>query len=197
MHLPKGVLIKTTGEHPFWVYDKGWVPAAEVRPGDLLSSHDGQWIPVEEVFDTGEFASLYNCRVQDYSTYFVGGEDWGFSVWAHNTCAGDHHMIPRALGSRVPYRNAILTPLNSAEHTHLHRALNDFLRLRTRTLPTGQVVDMYARAGNSGNLVRSTFTQAERLDALNMFYRNYRGGMYNSAFNAERTYTLAVPGRFI
>lgn len=24
-------------------------------------------------------------KVNDFHTYFVGGEDWGFSVWAHNT----------------------------------------------------------------------------------------------------------------
>ncbi|MCZ2340833.1 MAG: HINT domain-containing protein, partial [Bacteroidales bacterium] len=29
---------------------------------------------------------VYNLRVADWHTYFVGGEDWGFSVWAHNTC---------------------------------------------------------------------------------------------------------------
>jgi hypothetical protein len=29
------------------------------------------------------------CRVSQFSTYFVGGEDWGFSVWAHNACHGN------------------------------------------------------------------------------------------------------------
>jgi hypothetical protein len=169
--------------------------SADEKPPQVTSF--GQWVAVEEVYDTGEWETVYNLRISDYHTYFVGGEDWGFSVWAHNLCAADHHMVPRALGSRVSYGNSILTPLSAAEHTHLHRALNNFLQLRTRTLPTGQVVDMYARAGNSGSLVRSTFTQTERLNALDTFYRNYRGGMYYSNFGAERAYTLAVPGRFI
>jgi hypothetical protein len=39
---------------------------------------------VEEVFDTGQYETVYNVRIADYHTYFVGGEDWGFSVWAHN-----------------------------------------------------------------------------------------------------------------
>jgi hypothetical protein len=79
-----GQLIKTTGEHPFYVYDKGWIAAAALQPGDLLSSHDGQWVPVDEVFDTGEDDAVYNLRVAEYHTYFVSGDGWGFSVWAHN-----------------------------------------------------------------------------------------------------------------
>jgi hypothetical protein len=30
--------------------------------------------------------TLYNLRVSDYHTYFVGCQEWGFSVWAHNAC---------------------------------------------------------------------------------------------------------------
>jgi hypothetical protein len=36
------------------------------------------------VFDTGEYATVYNLRVADFHTYFVGCQDWGFDVWAHN-----------------------------------------------------------------------------------------------------------------
>ena len=44
----------------------------------------GEWLPVEEVEDTGRFAKVYNFRVADWHTYFVGDSSWGFSVWAHN-----------------------------------------------------------------------------------------------------------------
>src|SRR5207302_1082184 len=33
-----------------------------------------------------EIARVYNLRISDYHTYFVGCEEWGFSVWAHNAC---------------------------------------------------------------------------------------------------------------
>jgi hypothetical protein len=49
-----------------------------------LLSYDGQWVPVEEAYATGEYAAVYNLRLADFHTYFVGSEDWGFSVWAHN-----------------------------------------------------------------------------------------------------------------
>ena len=76
-----------TGEHPFWVKGKGWVGATFLEVGDLLSSHDGQWVPVEAVnTDDRKVTTVYNLRVAEYHTYFVGCQEWGFSVWAHNLC---------------------------------------------------------------------------------------------------------------
>ncbi|MFQ3593259.1 MAG: hypothetical protein SNJ82_08745 [Gemmataceae bacterium] len=41
-----------------------------------------------EAYDTGEYETVYNCRVADYHTYFAGDETWTFSVWAHHAaCA--------------------------------------------------------------------------------------------------------------
>ena len=37
-----------------------------------------------DLLDTGEYETVYNVRVADYHTYFVGAADWGFAVWAHN-----------------------------------------------------------------------------------------------------------------
>jgi hypothetical protein len=80
-----GQVIRTTPEHPFYAYDKGWVPAMTLAAGDRLLGEDGSWVPVEEAFDTGEYAPVYNLRVADWHTYFVGAEDWGFAAWAHNS----------------------------------------------------------------------------------------------------------------
>lgn len=79
-------VIRTTDEHPFYVRGKGWTAARELEPGHLLRSHDGQWLPVREVYDSGETEKVYNLRIADYHTYFVGSREWGFSVWAHNAC---------------------------------------------------------------------------------------------------------------
>jgi hypothetical protein len=81
-----GQVIRTTGEHPFFV-KQAWdfVAANELRPGDQFLSHDGQWVAVEEVLDTGEYEPVFNLSIADYHTYFVGGWAWGFSVWAHNS----------------------------------------------------------------------------------------------------------------
>jgi hypothetical protein len=84
----QGQVIRTTPEHPFYVRGQGWRQAALLQAGDLLAGLDGEWVAVDEVVDTGEYETVYNVRVADYHTYFVGCQEWGFSVWAHNNrCA--------------------------------------------------------------------------------------------------------------
>src|SRR5262249_55972263 len=81
----RGRIIRTTSEHPFWVVNKDkWVAAGELQVGDVFLSHDGQHVEVEDLLDTGDYETVYNLRVSKYHTYFVGCEEWGFSVWAHN-----------------------------------------------------------------------------------------------------------------
>ncbi len=80
-----GQVIGTTAEHPFWVVGRGWTAALELQSGDLLLGHDGQTVVVEEVFDTGETVPVYNLRVSEHHTYFVGRDEWDWSVWAHNS----------------------------------------------------------------------------------------------------------------
>jgi hypothetical protein len=83
-----GQVIRTTLPHPFFVWQKGWLAAGALQRGDELLSHDGRRTAVEEVFDTGEYETVYNLSVAEYHTYFVGSREWPFSVWAHNTGPG-------------------------------------------------------------------------------------------------------------
>ncbi len=39
---------------------------------------------VSAVERTEEFQTVYNLRIADHHTYFVGCHEWGFSLWAHN-----------------------------------------------------------------------------------------------------------------
>jgi hypothetical protein len=80
----RGEVIRTTAEHPFYVRAKGWLPAGELSPGEELLSHDGRWVAVEDLLDTGEYEPVYNLRIADFHTYFVGLRAWGWSAWAHN-----------------------------------------------------------------------------------------------------------------
>jgi RHS repeat-associated protein len=79
-----GQVIRTTAEHPFFEYNRGWLAVAELQIGDLLLSHDGTIIPIEDLFDTEEYERVYNLRVAQFHTYFIGIPDWRFSIWAHN-----------------------------------------------------------------------------------------------------------------
>jgi hypothetical protein len=80
-----GQVIRTTAEHPFWVDGKGWVEAALLQVGDLLNSHEGRSLVIEDVLDTDEYETVYNLCIAEFHTYFVGSKGWGFGVWAHNT----------------------------------------------------------------------------------------------------------------
>ena len=80
----RGRIIGTTAEHPFYVKDKGWLPAAELRIGDVLISHDGWELPIGGIADSGQVLTVYNLEVEEGHTYFVGCEEWGWSVWSHN-----------------------------------------------------------------------------------------------------------------
>lgn len=80
----EGRKIRVTPEHPFWVRGTGWLTAKELLPGDMLRSHDGRWVALQSLKDTGEVVTVYNLGVAEYHTYFVGEAAWGFSVWSHN-----------------------------------------------------------------------------------------------------------------
>jgi hypothetical protein len=81
--------IESTAEHPFWVRGKGWTPARLIGVGDELTGHQGGWVVVEGVDVLKAVRQVYNLRVADHHTYFVGRREWGFSVWAHNAYSID------------------------------------------------------------------------------------------------------------
>src|SRR5689334_23206024 len=72
-------VIGTTPEHPFYVQGKGWTPVRALKQGDLIRTEDG-WVPVLGLRDTGQCETVYNWRVADFHTYFVGSREWGFGA---------------------------------------------------------------------------------------------------------------------
>jgi RHS repeat-associated protein len=81
-----GRVIRTTAEHPFWAVGRGWVAAGELVEGDRLLTPEGAQVAVEFVAQTVVQERVYNLRIADFRTYFVGCDEWGFSVWCHNAC---------------------------------------------------------------------------------------------------------------
>lgn len=74
--------IVTTDEHPFFVIDKGFVPAVQLRIGDVLSLADRQHAEVTVLRRNDVPQTAYNLTVEDDHTYFVGEN----GVWVHNSC---------------------------------------------------------------------------------------------------------------
>jgi len=83
--------IKVSGEHPFWVADKGWVSARQLAINDRLEITDNTYVAVtgltSEPAKLGETFTTYNFEVDDFHTYFVlqeGKTNGAFAVLVHN-----------------------------------------------------------------------------------------------------------------
>lgn len=63
---------------------QGWVRAKDLQPGDPLVGHDERITPLTSITRTEQTRTVYNLRVSEDHTYFVGSTKWGFSIWVHN-----------------------------------------------------------------------------------------------------------------
>lgn len=79
-----GRVIRATDLHPFYLEGRGWTPAGKLRVGDRLVTDQDEAALIEKVSQSPSEESVYNLRVKDHHTYFVGDEEWGFAVWTHN-----------------------------------------------------------------------------------------------------------------
>ena len=77
-----GEVISTTGEHPFWMPDKGCVEAKDLIVGSLFQTEDGRIVDVDGVGKREGKFPVYNFRVEGIPTYFVSE----LGVLIHNTC---------------------------------------------------------------------------------------------------------------
>ena len=54
---------------------------------------------MDGVNDTSEWEVVYNLRIADYHTYFVGDDAWGWCAWAHNEYLGLSNPTVRKQGA--------------------------------------------------------------------------------------------------
>ncbi|MBN8628237.1 MAG: hypothetical protein J0M17_22385 [Planctomycetes bacterium] len=120
-----GQTIGTTAEHPFYVFQRGWTPAGELKVGDLLATADGRYLPVEKLHQTGNLETVYNFRVADHHTYFVADQHWGFEVWVHNSYFGGRHRETKKGGKLAGTESHHLIADDSSDI-----ATNDALAIR-------------------------------------------------------------------
>lgn len=83
-------VIEVTGEHPFWVYGRGFIEASELAVGDEIVRHNKE-LDQEDSFDLVKISSIekvlfeelqqvYNFDVADWHSYFVGE----YCIFVHN-----------------------------------------------------------------------------------------------------------------
>ena len=67
-----GETITATTEHPFYVPEKGWTAAIDLRAGDILVMSNGEYVVVEQVQHEllESPIRVYNFEGEDFHTYF-------------------------------------------------------------------------------------------------------------------------------
>ena len=99
-----GEEIITTVDHPFYVKDKGFVNAGELKINDELLDSNGNILLVENhsVELTDEPVTVYNFQVEDFHTYHV----CTLGVLVHN--AGDYSNLKdsKYVGERKKFTKA-------------------------------------------------------------------------------------------
>ena len=96
-----GETLTCTPEHPFYVPQKGWTSAIDLRAGDRLQLLNGEYVVVEQVqhelLESPE--TTYNFEVEDYHTYYVGEK----SILVHNKCNGKWTNAGKGSSSNANY----------------------------------------------------------------------------------------------
>jgi hypothetical protein len=86
-----GEEIMTTSDHPFYVVDKGFVNAIDLCIGSKLMNNDGEIVEIEQIYReilALETVKVYNLKVEDFHTYYVGEN----SILVHNA---DYNQAPK------------------------------------------------------------------------------------------------------
>jgi hypothetical protein len=79
-----GKTIRTTAEHPLYREGDGWTAVNLLRIGDRVKCESDIYSTISAIRDSNDRITVYNCRVADDHTYFVGENNDGTAVWAHN-----------------------------------------------------------------------------------------------------------------
>ena len=91
--------ITATPAHPFYVPEKGWVSAIDLRAGDILVTVNGEYVVLEkvqhELLETP--VTVYNFEVEGFHTYHVGEQ----SLLVHNAC-GKHGDLKKNMLKEGP-----------------------------------------------------------------------------------------------
>ena len=64
-----------TENHPFWVEDKGWVPADQLESYDLLQGYDQDALEIKTDFDAKACGPLYKSSIAGIASYFHFDEE--------------------------------------------------------------------------------------------------------------------------
>ena len=98
-----GEEIISTPTHPFWVPEKGWTDAIQLRAGDRLQLLNGEYVIVEQVQHEILEApvTVYNFEAEDFHTYYVSDS----AILVHNKCVVNQNGVKVKVRTREDPRH--------------------------------------------------------------------------------------------
>lgn len=161
-----GEVTQTTEEHPFFVKDIGWIPAGELKTGDLVKLQSDTYVPIEEceVAVLDEPIKVYNFEVEDYHTYYVSSS----KVLVHNK-----YQNKGRGGKQKRLRElADDDKISSALRGEIKRDINEIKRGKRKTI---RVPQGYHLAHRRGKEAAKGFSYKESdLQDINAHKRQHR-----------------------
>jgi hypothetical protein len=141
-------LLLVTGEHPFWVSERGWVAAQDLEPGLLVLSSSGGWLRVGSGTWQPTRETVYNFEVDEFHTYFVGTG----GAWVHNTCQAKLPGKPKSAvdGPKV----------GSAEAVDAGKRFPDSVKEQARAESGGKCVFCGTKTGDAPGPTQSEIDHA-------------------------------------
>ncbi|UXI70358.1 RHS repeat-associated core domain-containing protein [Tahibacter amnicola] len=103
--------MEATGDHPYWVPERGWVNVEDMEAGLAFTDLDKGQLLLEKVELLDRIEKTYNFSVADFHTYFAGEK----KVFVHNNCncrTVSNYEDVTDPGSRYPNRS---TDVSKAE----------------------------------------------------------------------------------
>ena len=95
--------ISCTTDHPFWVENRGWVLAFQLKEGMALQNREGEPLVIDAVRRRDEVTQVFNVEIDGLHTYFVSE----FEILSHNMCGetgnGVNNRTPAPALENDPY----------------------------------------------------------------------------------------------
>ena len=148
--------IRSTPDHPFYVPQKGFINAVELRAGDILLNINGDYVIIEEIQHEilESPITVYNFRVANVHTYFVGNAkigvhnaEYGQEIPWYDKSAKRANAELDSMGN-AKNKSVTVDSQAAAEELFLNRYAGEGYR-NTTGMSASEVKDLYGSKANT------------------------------------------------
>ena len=132
-----GQSVETTPDHPFFVENKGFVPAGQIGVNAPIVTRAGSSVKVDAIQHLNLHKTVYNFEVADFHSYFAGKN----GLWVHNAVVAFFEVLPTRRDtdlSCLMKLNWLQSHSNSGVLDMTSRCLYGWATPRRRPLPSNR-----------------------------------------------------------